>query len=121
MYDVVNVDEKWFNLYKTSTCCYLAGKEVLPYRSTPKKRYISKVIFLAAVARPRNDKHRKSKFDEKIGIWPIVETTSEKSSSTNRTAVSLVLQNVTMTCEVYVHMLKEKVFPAIRKLWSGNC
>ena len=58
MYDVVHVDERWFNLYKTSTRNYLAGNEVLPYRSTTNKRYISKVMFLAAVARPRYDFHR---------------------------------------------------------------
>ena len=87
----------------------------------PNKRYISKVILLAAVARPRYDFHRKAKFDGKIGIWPIVETTPAKRFSPNRPAGTLVTQNVTMTREAYVRMLKEKVFPAIRKLWSGNC
>ena len=121
MYGVVHVDEKWFNLYKTLTRYYLAGNEFLPDRSTPNKRYVSKVMFLAAVAQPRYDFHRKARFDGKIGIWPIIETAPVKRSSANLPAGTLVIQNVTMTREVYVRMLEEKLFLAIRKLWPGNC
>jgi hypothetical protein len=32
MYDVVHVDEKWFNMYKASNRYYLAADESLPYR-----------------------------------------------------------------------------------------
>lgn len=32
-YDVVHVDEKWFNMYKASNRYYLASNESSPYRS----------------------------------------------------------------------------------------
>jgi hypothetical protein len=73
MYDTVHLDEKWFKLYKANTKYYLAKDEDLPYRSCPNKRYIGKVMFLAAVARPRYDFRRKRHFDGKIGIWYILE------------------------------------------------
>ncbi|ETK88055.1 hypothetical protein L915_07634 [Phytophthora nicotianae] len=53
MYDTVHIDEKWFNLHKGTTKYYLTANEQLPYRSCPNKKYIGKVMFLAAVARPR--------------------------------------------------------------------
>ncbi|KAG6971405.1 hypothetical protein JG687_00002064, partial [Phytophthora cactorum] len=58
MYDTVHVDEKWFNMYKASNTFYLTANEAAPYTSSPNKRYIDKVMFLAAVARPRNGSHR---------------------------------------------------------------
>ncbi|POM70363.1 Hypothetical protein PHPALM_13209 [Phytophthora palmivora] len=42
MYDVVHIDEKWFNLYKGVTRYYLTPDEGLPYKATPNKRYIGK-------------------------------------------------------------------------------
>ncbi|KAG3005744.1 hypothetical protein PC123_g5889 [Phytophthora cactorum] len=44
MYDIVYVDEKLF---------YLLPGEPEPERSVRSKRYITKVMMLAAVARPR--------------------------------------------------------------------
>ncbi|ETL81131.1 hypothetical protein L917_18475 [Phytophthora nicotianae] len=73
MYDYVHVDEKWFNLYKVSTRYYLTKDELAPYQTCPNRRYIGKVMFLAAVARPRYDAKRKTYVDGKIGIWPVVE------------------------------------------------
>ncbi|GMF24417.1 unnamed protein product [Phytophthora fragariaefolia] len=62
-------------MYKASSRYYLTADESLPYRTCPNKRYIGKVMFLAAIARPR---------------------------------------------KIYVQMLKDKVFPAIRKKWPGR-
>lgn len=120
MYDVVHIDEKWFNLYRASTKYYLASDEQLPYRSCPNKRYIGKVMVLAAVARPRYDFKNRSYFDGKIGIWPIVEQSAAIRSSHNRPAGSPITKCISMTREVYVKMLQEKVFPAIRQKWPGK-
>ncbi|ETN18974.1 hypothetical protein PPTG_04409 [Phytophthora nicotianae INRA-310] len=89
MYDYVHVDEKWFNLYKVSTRYYLTKDEFAPHQACPNRRFIGKVMFLAAVARPR------------------AKGTAE-------------MKNVNMTRKVYVKMLKEKVFSAIRQLWPGR-
>lgn len=120
MYDVVHIDEKWFNLYKSSTKFYLTQDEQLPYRSCPNKRYIGKVMFLAAVARPRYDSQKRRFFDGKIGIWPIVERTVALRSSTNRPAGSPITKSISMTREVYIKMLQDKVLPAIREKWPGK-
>ncbi|KAJ8542514.1 hypothetical protein ON010_g12300 [Phytophthora cinnamomi] len=120
MYDIVHIDEKWFNMYKASSRYYLASDEALPYRSCSNKRYIGKVMFLAAVARPRYDFSRKKYFDGKIGIWPIVERTAAKRTSKNRVVGTLITENITMSRKIYVQMLKEKVFPAIRAKWPGR-
>ena len=53
MYNVVHVDEKWFNQDKDKKPCYLARDEEEPHRETRHKRHIPKIMFLAAVARPR--------------------------------------------------------------------
>lgn len=98
---------------------YLTAGEQLPYRSCASKRYIGKVMFLAAVARPRYDFGRKCAFDGKIGIWLIVETQPAKRSSANRPAGTSETKSISMTRVVYVSMLKDKVFPAIRAIWPG--
>ncbi|ETP15615.1 hypothetical protein F441_09649 [Phytophthora nicotianae CJ01A1] len=48
MYDVVHIDAKWFNMYKASTRYYLSADASLPYRPCLNKRYIGKVLFIAA-------------------------------------------------------------------------
>ncbi|RAW20637.1 hypothetical protein PC110_g22920 [Phytophthora cactorum] len=109
MYDTVHVDEKWFNLYKDTNKYYLTATEQLPYRSCPNKRYIGKIMFLAAVARPRYDFHRKQYFDGKLGIWPIVEETKAARSSANRPKGAIVTKSVTMTRKRYRTLLIENV------------
>ncbi|DAZ93780.1 TPA: hypothetical protein N0F65_008047 [Lagenidium giganteum] len=58
MYDTVHVDEKWCYIQKVSSTFILTEDEDTPHISCPNKRYITKVMFLAAVARPRYDYKR---------------------------------------------------------------
>ncbi|POM74333.1 Hypothetical protein PHPALM_8725 [Phytophthora palmivora] len=109
-----------FNLYKANAKYYLAKDEDLPYRSCPNKRYIGKVMCLAAVARPRYDFDKKRYFDGKIGIWPIVEQAVAQRASKNRAKGAHITKNVSMTRAIYTKMLREKVFPAIREKWPGG-
>ncbi|GMF18209.1 unnamed protein product [Phytophthora fragariaefolia] len=67
MYDVVHIDEKWFDLYKGSARYYLAPEDGFPYRSTPNKRYLGKIMSLAAIARHRYNGCTKNEFDGEIG------------------------------------------------------
>jgi hypothetical protein len=68
MLDVIYVDEKWFYMTKNARRYYLGPDEPDPYRSTKSKRFSTKVMFLAAVARPRRDTGQKKHFDGKLGI-----------------------------------------------------
>ncbi|CAM9969136.1 unnamed protein product, partial [Discosporangium mesarthrocarpum] len=53
-----------------------------PNRQAQNKRFITKVMFLAAVARPRMISDGVW-FDGKIGIWPIADTVAAMGSSKN--------------------------------------
>ncbi|ETO71364.1 hypothetical protein F444_12294 [Phytophthora nicotianae P1976] len=69
MYNMVHVDEKWFYADRdTRSYLVLEGEEV-PSRVWKSKRFIPKTMFLAALARPRYDPHRKQEWDGKVGIW----------------------------------------------------
>ena len=57
MYDYVHIDEKWFYMTKINTNYYLVPGETPPHRTCKSKRYITKVMFMCAVARPRWDSH----------------------------------------------------------------
>jgi hypothetical protein len=69
MMDVVHVDEKWFEMKQVNKTYFLAEGEAEPHRAAKSKRYIEKVVFLAAVARPRFNTTRNSHFDGKLGIF----------------------------------------------------
>ncbi|CAN0449789.1 unnamed protein product [Discosporangium mesarthrocarpum] len=74
MYDWVHVDEKRFYVMNEGRGNYLHPEEDAP--ESPRiqnKRFITKVMFLAAVARPRMISDGVW-FDDKIGIWPIADT-----------------------------------------------
>ncbi|CAM9736686.1 unnamed protein product [Discosporangium mesarthrocarpum] len=84
MYDWVHVDEKWFYEMKDGRGIYLHPEEDVPkLPRAQNKRFITKVMFLAAVARPRMISDGVW-FDGKIGIWPIVDTVAAMRSNKNR-------------------------------------
>lgn len=69
MLNYIHIDEKWFHLTQINQRLYLLPDEKVPSRICKSKRFISKVMFMAAVARPRYDSAKKQYFDEKISIW----------------------------------------------------
>ncbi|ETV71522.1 hypothetical protein H257_13185 [Aphanomyces astaci] len=72
MHNVVHVDEKWFYLTTVKGKFYVYDDEVLPHRQAKSKRFITKVMFLCAVAWPSYDVQRNRMFDGLIGMWPFV-------------------------------------------------
>lgn len=71
MFNVVHIDEKWFYMSRQSKHYYLVRSEDEPIRTCKSKKFITKVMFLAAVARPRFDSSGNEVFSEKIGIFPL--------------------------------------------------
>lgn len=115
MLDRIHIDEKWFYITKTSNSFYITLDETEPLRHCKSKRFITKVMFMAAVARPRWDSNRNEMFDGKIGIWPFVYSENAKRNSKNRakgTGVTKVVENVNK--EETRKMIIENVLPAIR-------
>ncbi len=118
MLNYVHIDEKWFYMTKIKDTYYLLPDEDPPERHCKSKRFITKVMFMAAVARPRYDHHRKHRFDGKIGIWPFTYQESAKRNSKNRPKGTLETKAVTcVTKDVVREMIIDKVLPAVRSKW----
>ncbi|OWZ20461.1 hypothetical protein PHMEG_0005132 [Phytophthora megakarya] len=92
MMDVIHVDEKYFYLTVMKRRFILLLDEPEPVRKLKSRRHITKVMMLAAVARPRYNAAGECIFDRKLGTWPFVEYT----------------------------MLIEKLLPAISEKWPGG-
>ncbi|KAF0689786.1 Aste57867_18805 [Aphanomyces stellatus] len=115
MYDVVHLDEKWFNADKDRRKVYLVADETPDRRACKSKRYIPKVMLLAAVARPRGN------FDGKIGMWPFGIRSPAVRTSRNRPAGTMQTTLVSVSTLVYRDSVLNKVIPAImEKFPSGN-
>lgn len=89
MYDYVHVDEKWFYMCEATGTYYLANDEPEPERQVKSKRFIPKVMFLAAVACPRYNEAGECTFDGKIGLWPFTHLVEAQRDSRNRPAGTL--------------------------------
>ncbi|KAJ0391764.1 hypothetical protein P43SY_012098 [Pythium insidiosum] len=75
-------------------------------------------MFLAAVARPRFDPHRKTWFDGKIGLWSLTEKYVAKRASRNRPAGTVCTRNVeTVDRHLYKKYIIESVIPGIKAKW----
>ncbi|KAH7835464.1 hypothetical protein Vadar_026303 [Vaccinium darrowii] len=121
MYNYVHIDEKWFYMTKESEKFYLLPQEDEPLRTCKSKRFITKVMFLAAVARPRFDDNHNEVFSGKIGIFPFTIKEPAKRSSKNREAGTLVTKAITaVTKDITRSYLIEKVLPAIRSKWPQS-
>ncbi|KAF0714687.1 Aste57867_3751 [Aphanomyces stellatus] len=121
MYDQVHVDEKWFFITKVNRKFYVYDDEEVALRAAKSKKFITKVMFLAAVARPRHDTHRNCAFDGKIGMWPFVEQSIAKRTSKNRPKGSIETKPLSVDGVVYKSMIINKVVPAIQaKFPVGN-
>ncbi|XP_028061599.1 uncharacterized protein LOC114265064 [Camellia sinensis] len=118
MYDYVHIDEKWFYISKEAERYYLLPEEEEPHRCCKSKRFITKVMFLVAVARPRFDENKNEEFLGKIEIWPFTYKEPAKKNSKNRAAGTLETKAiVSVTKDVIRACLIEKVLSAIQSKW----
>ncbi|KAF0682365.1 Aste57867_25503 [Aphanomyces stellatus] len=108
MRDVVHLDEKWFNADKDRRKVYVAPNEDLPRCACKSKRFIPRVMFLAAIARPRDG------FDGKIGMWPFVRQSPAVRTSRNRPAGTMESHLVNGSAAVYQDFVLQRVIPAIK-------
>ncbi|KAF0724852.1 hypothetical protein Ae201684P_020332 [Aphanomyces euteiches] len=111
MYDCVHVDEKWFYVTRTKIRFYLWPDEELPHRCVENKGHIEKVMFLYAVARPREG------WNGKVGCWEITDIVTAKRTSKNRPAGTPLAVPTTINREKYRSMLMQHVLPAIQSRW----
>ena len=120
MEDLIHVDEKWFYLTKDGQCFIIAADKAEPYRHVQHKSFLTKIMFLCAVARPRYDTNKNAWFDGKIGIWPIGKWELAKQSSKKCTKGMPVWKNQCIMQDVYWEYLIQKLLPAIKQRWPTN-
>ena len=122
--DVVHVDEKCFFLMHDGTVCRVFpnadGTYSLPANPTIyHKSRMPKVMFLAAVTKPRPEYN----FDGKLGIWEFAFERLAKGSNKNTgtvKGVTVILEDVKVDGEAYRKKItgKDGVFDMMReKIW----
>ena len=101
MEDLIHVDEKWFYLMKDGQYFIIAVDEAEPCRHVQHKSFLTKIMFLCVVARPRYGTNKNAWFDGKIGIWPIGKWELAKQSSKKHAKGTPVWKNQCIMWEVY--------------------
>lgn len=119
MWDYVHLDEKWFYICEIKGHFYAIEEENINPIYIKNKNYLQKVMFLAAVARPRYLSTGEF-FDGKIGIWPFAEMAPAKRNSINCPRGTLVLKNIKVTKAVFRKFLIEKLVPGIVEKWPRS-
>jgi hypothetical protein len=109
-FDHVDLDEKWFYAWTYGKCKIPPGYD-RPKKALQHKSHIKKVMFLAATALPRPEHD----FDGKVGFWRVSEKYTAKNKSKNYARGQVYDKDTTMDAALYLKMMKEKVFPAIRR------
>lgn len=120
MFNIVHIDEKQFQLKKIQQKYYLLPGEVAPHRTVCHKGYMTQVMFVCAVARPRYDPQTKTWFDGKLGIWPYVHKEPAKRTSKNRPKGTLVTKTRAVNAESHRDMVINKILPAIKSKWPRS-
>lgn len=118
MYDFVHIDEKWFYLTKKAQRVYLDQNERGKYRSAKSSKFIPKVMFTAAVARPWFNAQDECIFDGKIGIFPFTYKEPAKRASKNRAKGTVITKVVESVGKNETRsMLINHIVPAIMQKW----
>ncbi|KAK9749988.1 hypothetical protein RND81_02G164200 [Saponaria officinalis] len=121
MYNYVHINEKWFYMSRTDQKYYLLPDEDEPHRTCKSKRYIAKIIFMAAVARPRYGDDGVCLFDGKIGIFSFTEIVPAKRASKNRPKGVLETKAIeSITKQVIKQCIINEIIPAIKQKWPAN-
>ncbi|KAG3106950.1 hypothetical protein PI124_g10673 [Phytophthora idaei] len=116
MYDTVHVDVKLFYMAQVRRSFYLLPGEHEPERSVRSKRYITKVMMLAAVARPRWVPSGSTFFDGMLGIWAFLLSENQLCVAViTPPAGTMETKEGRVNKETYRAMLIEKLLPALRE------
>ncbi|CAB1112923.1 unnamed protein product [Ectocarpus sp. CCAP 1310/34] len=118
-FDFLHLDEKWFYICKQGQRYYFYEGEHLPIRKVQHKSHVIKVMFLAAVARPRYDSSRSRQFDGKIGIYPFTVQRAAQRNGRNMAAGTMVTHSVEVNRTLY-KKLNNNVFPDIRAKFPSS-
>ena len=110
---LIHIDEKWFFVDKAKKTYYHCLDEIPPARRG-NRRHITKVMFLCAVARPRDN------FDGKIGIWPIVQLTRAQRNSRYYRRGETRAKNLRLNKTTYKYFVLNFLIPAIKQKFPNT-
>ena len=79
MEDLIHIDEKWLYLMKDGQCFIIAVDKAQPYRHVQHKLFLTKIMFLCVVARPRYDTNKNAWLTERLELG-LLENGSRRSS-----------------------------------------
>ena len=105
---------------KDGQCFIIAADKEEPYRHVQHKSFLTKIMFLCVVARPRYNTRENAWFDGKIGIWNIGKWEPVKRSSKKREKGMPVWKNQCITWDVYFEYLIQKFLPAMNEKWPTH-
>ncbi|XP_074346638.1 uncharacterized protein LOC141685434 [Apium graveolens] len=106
---------------RTSQKYYLLPSEPEPYRTCKSKRFITKVVFMSAVDRPRFDQDENCIFDGKIGIFPFTKEEPVVRTSKNRAKGYVELKPIENINKVVVKQcMIKKILLAIKVKWPQD-
>ncbi|KAL2935412.1 DNA ligase [Bienertia sinuspersici] len=115
MENIVHIDKKRFFLTRKNLHCILAPKEKPPHRSVKSKNFVSKIMFMFAVMRPRWNDDGTYKNSGKIGIWPFSYQYAAKKNSVNWKRGTLETRPIeSVNKPEFRKMMTENVIPAIK-------
>ncbi|KAM3283351.1 hypothetical protein P3S67_026996 [Capsicum chacoense] len=122
-----NISDLWLfamNMAKSTVFRRVKDGTLLPHSNSIKPQLTEgnkKVMFMAAVARPRFDENGIELFSGKIGIFSFVVKEPAKRNSKNRTAGTMETKPIqSVTKDITRACLIEKVLPAIRAKWPAS-
>ncbi|RAW38804.1 hypothetical protein PC110_g4958 [Phytophthora cactorum] len=121
MYDTIHVDEKEFYLTAVRRRYYLLPGEEAHHRQVRSKRFITKVMMLAVVARPRWNAASGSYFDRKLGVWPFIVQEPAVRSSLRRPTGTMITKEGRVNKGTYRKMLIQHLLPAPPNSPDLNC
>lgn len=117
----VHVDEKWFFVMRVKDKFYLLPDEVdnqdLLHRNCKHKSHIAKVMFGAAVARPRHNPETGEWWHGRVLLSPFVQYEAAQRSSRNRPAGTIITKCVNVNREVYRKWLCDDCVTAAIAQW----
>ncbi|WOH11073.1 hypothetical protein DCAR_0830552 [Daucus carota subsp. sativus] len=121
MDNIIHIDEKWFHLTKKFETYYLVLDEDVPHRTCKNKNFVGKVMFLAAIARPRFDSEGNITFSGKVGIWPFVTKEPAKRRSVKRATGTMETKVMTSVGKSVIReFFIGKVLPSIQSRWPSE-
>jgi len=115
--DEVHIDEKWFFVCNDGESYILVtDEEEPPTRSVKHKSHVAKVMFISAIAKPRQ-LHNGSWWDGKVGIWPIGRLKYAQRTSVNRPVGTAEWEAENVDQAKYKCLLLNDIIPAIMDSW----